>query len=101
MHSVVLLKAEVQALQKANQVASRRHRRKKGRIQQGTLTIQEGQRILTQTAAEEQIREEMRKGGIQPRTGETRQRRCGTCDETGHNARTCLKEQETTIEHSA
>jgi hypothetical protein len=99
MHSAVLLKAEVQALQKANQVVSRRHRRKKRRIQQGgILTIQEGQVILTQTAVEEQIREETRKGGIQLRKSEMRQQRCGTCGETGHNARTCQKDQETTIE---
>ena len=48
LHSAVLLKAEVQALQKANQTANQRKKRQKKRIQQGgCLTIQEGHDILT------------------------------------------------------
>ncbi|KAK9254861.1 hypothetical protein V1507DRAFT_454657 [Lipomyces tetrasporus] len=40
MHSCVLLQAEVQPLQEANQAANRRHRRPRKRLQHGgTLTV--------------------------------------------------------------
>jgi len=101
MHSAVLLEAEVRALQKANEAANRRRKRQKKRIQQGgILIIQEGRNILTQTAVEQQVQQEIRQDGVQPKRAGAKQRRCKTCGETGHHARTCRKDQETTVEHS-
>jgi hypothetical protein len=50
MHSAVLLKAEVKALQAANEQKKRRERKRKRRIMQGgSLSVREGEDIL-QTA---------------------------------------------------
>ena len=74
MHSAVLLKAEVQALQKANQTANRCKKRQKKRVQQGgCLTIQEGQDILTQSAVEQQINQEMQQQGSHQNQAKARQ----------------------------
>jgi len=85
-HSAALLKAEVKALQEANQAKKRRARKQKRRIQHsGSLTIEEGENIVQNAAIEAQIRQEM-KGS---------QRRCGSCNSIGHNSRTCKRRQET------
>jgi hypothetical protein len=47
MHSAVLLKAEVKALQEANQAKKCRARKRKVRIlHRGSLTIQEGEELV-------------------------------------------------------
>jgi hypothetical protein len=47
MHSAVLLKAEVKALQAANEQKKRRERKQKRRIMQGgSLSVREGEDIL-------------------------------------------------------
>ena len=47
MHSAVLLKAEVKALQEANEQKKRRERKRKRRIMQGgSLSVREGEDIL-------------------------------------------------------
>ena len=52
----VLLKAEVKALQEANQAKERRKRKQKKRIVQGgSLTIQEGEELLENIAIQAQI----------------------------------------------
>jgi hypothetical protein len=92
MHSAVLLKAEVEGLQKANQAKNQRRKQQRKQIQQGgVLTVQEGQDILTQSAIEEQISQEIRQETGPHQRIEMKQRRCGTCGETGHNVRTCQK----------
>ena len=96
VHSAVLIKAEVQALQQANEVASqRKKRKKKKRIQEGgCLTTQEGQDILAHLAIEEQISRELQQGS----RVERQQRRCRMCSKTRHNARTCQRDNKDTIE---
>ncbi|KFY93588.1 hypothetical protein V500_03643 [Pseudogymnoascus sp. VKM F-4518 (FW-2643)] len=60
MHSAVLLKAEVKALQAANEQKKRRERKRKRRIMQGgSLSVQEGEDILQTTEVDAQIRTEV------------------------------------------
>lgn len=91
VHSATLLKAEVKALQEANQVKKRRERKQKRRIiQGGSLIVEEGKELVqsTQTQQEE--------GGeaTQAQGSEGRRRRCGICNRVGHNARTCERSQD-------
>ena len=91
MHSAVLLRAEVKALQEANSVKKRRERKKKRHIAQGgSLTIQEGEEL----AQRDQIEVEgvVEKG--QPEISKAKQSRCSICGNSGHNARTCQRHQE-------
>ena len=91
MHTAVLLRKEVKELQAANAMKKRRQKRSKKRIQEaGVLTVQEGQDIIQNAAVEEQIRLEAQKP-------QGAQRRCGKCGGAGHNARTCLKHQESNV----
>jgi hypothetical protein len=96
MHKMALLKAENQQLREANALVSKRRRARKTRLRDGgTMTIAEGQALQDQKDVEEQIQQEDRKTrGRKPRV-ETKGRRCGVCGKTGHNARTCQIDVET------
>jgi hypothetical protein len=90
-HSAVLLKAELKASQEANQAKKRRARKQKRRIMHGgSLTIEEGDNIIQNTAAEAQIQREITSAGGS-------QRRCGLCNNTGHNSRTCERRQQSSV----
>jgi len=91
IHMYTLLKAENKALQEANQVKKRRERKRKRRLQHaGSLTIQEGRELV------QDARIEQEEGGevVQPQSIEGKQRCCGLCNQVGHNARTCKRDQE-------
>ena len=102
MHQLALLKSENQILRQANEELSKRRRAKKMRLRQGgPLSVQGGQDLQDENNVALQIREEERAGsGRKPRT-ETRARRCGKCGETGHNARTCENDGETSGEEDS
>jgi hypothetical protein len=90
MYQMALLQAEVQQLRKANETLSKRRRRTKGRLQKGgSLNLREAQAIMDDRDVAKQLKQEVRGGeGSRART-ETRARRCGNCNATGHNSRTC------------
>jgi len=93
MLSSELMRDRIASLERANEAASKRRQRKKKRIQQrGVLTKGDGEDILAQKEAEQQIEREQRQGG--GRSGLSRQAlaRCKRCRETGHNSRTCKKD---------
>jgi hypothetical protein len=93
MLSAKLMRDRITSLEKANEAATKRRQRKKKQIQkQGTLTKGEGEDILAQKEADQQIEREKRQGG--ERSGLSRQAlaRCTKCRETGHNSRTCKKD---------
>jgi hypothetical protein len=92
MLSAELMRNRITSLEKANEAATKRRQRKKKRLQkQGTLTKGQGEDILTQKEADQQIEREQRQGG--ERSGLSRQAlaRCTRCRETGHNSRACKK----------
>jgi hypothetical protein len=90
MHRLVFLEEENRRLRKAQVLLSKRQKAKKSRIQEGgSLSQQEAQEIADKRDVEQQIEQETRGSlGRKPRV-ETRPRRCGTCHEVGHNARSC------------
>ena len=90
MHKFALLKAENAALREANELLSKRRRAKKSHLRHGgSLTLADGQDIQSQKDIEDQIEQEIRQSGGRKKRTETRERRCGTCGNTGHNSRTC------------
>jgi hypothetical protein len=98
MHSAVLLKAEVKALQVANEQKKRRERKRKRHIMQGgSLSIRDGEDILQSAEVDAQIRTEVASETTQQVGSTGRQKRCGTCSNMGHNARTCKRRQESII----
>jgi hypothetical protein len=83
MHSAVLLKAEVKALQAANEQKKRRERKRKRRIMQGgSLSVQEGEDILQTAEVDAQVQTE----AAQQVGSKGRQKRCGLCGIMGHNS---------------
>jgi hypothetical protein len=100
MHSAILLKAEVKALQAANEQKKRRERKRKRRIMQGgSLSVREGEDILQSAEVNAQVRTEVASESSRQVGSKGRQRRCGRCEKIGHNTRTCERSQESiTIE---
>ena len=95
MHSAVLLKAEVKALQAANEQKKRRERKRKRRIMQGgSLSVREGEDILQSAEVDGQIQMEVASETARQVGSKGQQRRCGLCGTIGHNARTCERRQE-------
>jgi hypothetical protein len=98
-HSLVLVRKQVAELQAANEAATRRKSHKRKRIQrEGTLTVSEGVRLTT--LKEFNARSDGKKASKKARVGSGTQssRRCGTCGETGHNARTCKNDVQGTVD---
>jgi hypothetical protein len=90
MYQMALLQDEVKQLRKANETLSKRRRRAKGRLQEGgSLNLQEAQSIMDNRDVAEQLKQEVKGGGGTRTRTETRARRCGNCNATGHNSRTC------------
>jgi hypothetical protein len=94
VHSASLLKAEVKALQEANQVKKRRERKRKRRIYQGgSLTVKEDEELIQNT----QTHQEENSDTIERQRPDAKPRRCGLYNKIGHNART-YKEPQDVIE---
>jgi hypothetical protein len=93
MLSAELMRDRITSLERANEVATKRRQRKKKRIQkQGTLTKGEGEDILAQKEADQQMEREQRQGREQSGLSRQALARCKRCRGTGHNSRTCKKD---------
>jgi hypothetical protein len=93
MLSAELMRNRITSLEKANEAATKRRQRKKKRLQkQGTLTKGQGEDILAQKEADQQIEREQRQGGERSGLSRRALARCTRCRETGHNSRTCKKD---------
>jgi hypothetical protein len=93
MLSAELMRDRITSLERANEAASTRKQRKKKRLQKrGVLTKGDGEDILAQKEADQQIEREKRQGGEQSGLSRQARARCKRCRETGHNSRTCKKD---------
>jgi hypothetical protein len=89
-HKVTLLTAENQELRREIEALSRRRRAKRTRLQkEGVLTVGGGQELIDQIDVNTQVVAESSRSGGQGSSARPRERRCGRCGKTGHNARTC------------
>lgn len=85
-----LYKEEAATLQKANEAMSKRKRCAKRQIQKrGTLTKDEGSRLIDQAEADRQLQQEISRSRGQCGDDGPRRRRCGRCREPGHRIETC------------
>lgn len=92
MLSAELMRDRITSLERANEAASKRRQRQKKRIQQrGVLRKGDGEDIIAQKEAEQQVERERRQGGEQSGLSRQALARCTKCREPGHNARTCKK----------
>jgi hypothetical protein len=90
MHEVTLLRGQVQDLQQANEVLSRRRRARRTRLQKrGVMTVEEGRQVIDQMDVDAQVVAESSRSGGQGRSARPGVRHCGICGKPGHNARTC------------
>jgi hypothetical protein len=102
IHGYTLMKAQLAEAHEANRLVSKRRRAKKTRLRQGgSMSQKDAQGLQEQTEVSQQIKQEEHAGTTRgPRT-ERGPRRCGTCGGTGHNARTCQIEIESTAEEDS
>jgi len=95
-HRILLLEAEVQTLQEANEALSKRQRAKRTRLKDGgAINGSQAREIMAEKGV---VKEEGRIEG--ENDGSLKRRRtgsrlCGISHKTGHNARTCQKARET------
>jgi hypothetical protein len=90
MHENALLWSEVHDLRQANETLSRRRRTKRSRLQKrGVMTVDEGREAIDQMDVDAQVGGGSSRSGCQGRSAQAKERRCGSCGKTGHNARTC------------
>jgi hypothetical protein len=98
-HSLVLMRDQVAELQAANKAATRRKSHKRKHVQrEGTLTVKEGQRLTALKESSARGDRKKAKKRVRTKGGEPYQRRCGRCNKTGHNARTCKQGAEVASE---
>jgi hypothetical protein len=91
-HLMVLMQKRNLELQAANEAAARRKSRKRKRLQrQGTLTVEEGQRLTLLKEVGQSNKRKKGSDGEEADEGTKGKRHCKTCGETGHNSRTCQK----------
>ena len=88
---MTLIREEVAVLREALDIANKRKSRKRRYLRTDkTLTIGEAQVVLAKQAGSSRGDDE---SALKRVRGE---RRCGRCKETGHNARTCVVEIDST-----
>lgn len=98
-HKLVLAQQEIAKLRAANKAATRRKSHKRKRIQaEGTLTVKDGLRLTTLKEFGARSNGKKAKKPVRAKVGEPSQRRCGRCNQTGHNARTCKQDVEVVSE---
>jgi hypothetical protein len=101
-HQFELMKARIQELEAANAAHTTRKARKRKRLQTGgTLSTKEGRALAAAKAGGSKSRRLNAREGGEAERSTARQRRCGRCGETGHNARTCAEVKEETSESDA
>jgi hypothetical protein len=89
-HKLVLAQREITELRAANEAATQRKSRKRKRVQaEDTLIVEDGLRLTTLKEFGARSDGKKAKKRVRAEAGEPSQRRCGRCNETGHNARTC------------
>jgi predicted amidohydrolase YtcJ len=90
LHQNALQAARIHELEEQLAVVTRRKARKRKRLQhRGTLEYGEAaDQVAASTALVANLSKKTRSSSAPERAPSTR-RRCGTCGETGHNARTC------------
>jgi len=92
MYQIALLKSENAILREENATLSKRRRAKKTRLREGqSMTLGEGQDLISQRDVAIQIAQETRGNPARGRRSTPASQRCGACGKTGHNARTCQK----------
>ena len=98
-HKLVLAQQEIAELRAANEAATRRKSHKRKRVKaEGTLIVEDGQRLTTLKEFGARSDGKKAKKQVRADVGEPTQRRCGRCNQTGHNARTCKQDVEVVSE---
>jgi hypothetical protein len=88
--SAELMRDQIASLERANEAATKRRQRKKKQIQKRSILRKgEGEDILAQKEADQQIEREQRQGGERSDFSRQALARCKKCREPRHNSRTC------------
>ena len=89
-HKLVIATERIKELKAAAKAATRRKSHKRRRIQkEGTLTVEEGQRLTALKEFSARSNRKKRKKRVRAKGGELLQQRCRTYREGRYNAQTC------------
>jgi hypothetical protein len=99
LHQNVLLRTRITELEEQVEALSQRKTRKRKQVQHGG-TMEYGQAASYVATELSRVAKRTKKssGGGRTESAQPGQRRCRNCGKTGHNARTCQKDTETSSE---
>ena len=98
-HSLTLINEQIRTLQDANVALAKRRRAPKTRIQhEGALSLEESKAFIAFKTKGKRPAPIKSENINSSKRAKTISRRCGVCGETGHNARTCSKNIESSSE---
>lgn len=102
MHEIVLLRDKVRNLEEANRTLSKRRRAKKTRLRNGgTMKLENRQAEAEEKESIREVEEVRRAESSRKKRVETRERRYRRCGNTGHNARICKEDVDSSSESDA
>ena len=98
-HSLILMNEQIRILQDANVALAKRRKAPKTRLQQGgALSLEDSKALIASKAKGKRLAPVERENDSSSKRAKTTSRRCGVCGETGHNARICSKDVESSSE---
>ena len=98
-HSLTLMSEQIRTLQNANVALAKRRKAPKTRVQQGgALSLEKFKALIVFKADGKRSAPVEDENSGPSKQAKTISRRCNICGETGHNARTCSKDAESSSE---
>ena len=96
---MTLLTEEARIFRDTNVALAKRRKASKTRVQHGgALSIEDSKALIASKAKGKRAAPNEGENGGLSKIAKTTSRRCGVCSETGHNARTCSKDIESSSE---
>jgi hypothetical protein len=90
MHEMTLIRAEIQDLRQATEMVSRCHGAKGSQLQTGeAMVVDEGRQVIDRLDVGVQVECESTRSGSRGGSAQAKERGCGGCGKTKHNARIC------------
>lgn len=98
-HSLTIMKDRIRVLEDANIALAKRRRANRSRVKLGgALIIENSEALIKEKQKGKRPAGEISGGAEESVRSGPSMRRCGNCGKTGHNARTCEEDEESSTD---